>query len=1350
MNPRGGGAAGYGGVQNRVGNANPGQARQVKCYNCNGTGHISRNYTQPKHLQNFEYYKDKMLLMQAQENGVALDAEQLLFLAGGQNNAIDDDVDEQPIQDLALNVDNMFQTDDCDAFNYDVNEASTAQIVFMANLLSVDPVTHEAGPSYDSDILSKVQYHDHYQDVVCAHHEEHAMHDNVQLNHIVDSRADYTSDGNMIPYDQYVKDNAIDIVINTDDVLPPGVENDDSDGEVDAVEELRVDNSISNSEHESFESEESDFDNPSVPLPPPEPPDEEFDFEIGFEDEISVEPSYNQDYNDNYYPHELPSFPCCDNYGGSHETFQCQPINQNIDFLGSDQIQTPQYPDVNLPSQEIDEEAFHAKEDLMKSIQIFLEEFSCIPFEENPQILLEAWFKFFAIKRAQPEDSNELFQKLLEDLKELAEYKESLENSSKEIAVSNSNQEKEDPPKDSDVRHLIREECCVEVSEEQKQKMEDTILELVKICRQKELYCIHDNVDDLIESALNSKLFSINSNSQRLDKKEQEVENVVEQPVERGTRVKKSLQNFRVIHDSSNILNNTSQISLVHEIAPILSTKEPDHSLSMGYEHLSITPETKSDEVIESNTENLLPIPSECEVTSEDEKSLPEEDFLAEEFKVYSNPLFNEDEINYDKLDPHCFNVESDFVESLLNRDTFIDSSSKLDFSGELAHVNPEITESDFDFEEEIHLSESLLYDNSSSRPPKEHNVEEERIKREHADHISHMEMLFTINPRPRPTVNVNTNVESLPSLPIPVQDNDSQREEIDIVINTDDVLPPGVENDDSDGEVNDVEELRVDNSISNSEHESSESEESDFDNPSVLLPPSEPPDENFDFEIDFGDEISVVRNTIVELECIDARVKFDVSNDKNDVYSYFMFDKVFSFLFAESKDTIFDPDTMVDVNVDAPADQAPTMAPAIRTDDQILPHIRWVPIGKSNRYLDVEKSQSNPIFKISVDILKHTNFFRAFTASSTIPSIYIQQFWDIVRYDKSAGCYRCKLNEQWFDLTKDTLRDALQITPVINNQTFTSPPSSDALINFVNELRYPKLVRNLSNVVTNDMLQPWRALTTIINLCLTGKTSEFERPRAPVLQILWGIVNRAHIDYAERIWEEFAQSIHTFIEDKRNLAHHTHGKKKATLIVILNLRPQVSKPASTKQPEPKFAPAKTQGKKRKLTTEISDKPSKAKKSRPGLVSKRRKPVISLRALEESLKSMYDVPRGPLPPVVIREPESEKYQPLIEVPGKGKEKVIEEQVSRDLLTLQTPKKKSPADRYIFQRRTSTPTGSSGHNESSSLYAELGLMDSEEESEEDVPGAYAGGQGEGQARPDPGAQDEDQTGSNPDE
>nr|GFA94923.1 hypothetical protein [Tanacetum cinerariifolium] len=167
------------------------------------------------------------------------------------------------------------------------------------------------------------------------------------------------------------------------------------------------------------------------------------------------------------------------------------------------------------------------------------------------------------------------------------------------------------------------------------------------------------------------------------------------------------------------------------------------------------------------------------------------------------------------------------------------------------------------------------------------------------------MEMLFTINPRPRPTVNANTIVVSIPSSFIPIQDNDSQREEIDIVTSTNDVLPPGVENDDdSDGEIDAVEELHADNSILNSVNELSDNEASNFDNSSVPLPPPKPPDAEFDFELDA--EILVVMNVSNELECIDAKDEFDY----DDYYSFMfgIYSEVLSFLFAKSEDTIFDP----------------------------------------------------------------------------------------------------------------------------------------------------------------------------------------------------------------------------------------------------------------------------------------------------------------------------------------------------------------------------------------------------------------------------------------------------------
>ncbi|GKB81309.1 hypothetical protein Tco_0948204 [Tanacetum coccineum] len=74
------------------------------------------------------------------ENGVVLDEEQLLFIASGQTNTFNDDVDEAPVQDLALNEDNVFQADERDAFDPNVDEAPTTQTMFMANLSSADPI----------------------------------------------------------------------------------------------------------------------------------------------------------------------------------------------------------------------------------------------------------------------------------------------------------------------------------------------------------------------------------------------------------------------------------------------------------------------------------------------------------------------------------------------------------------------------------------------------------------------------------------------------------------------------------------------------------------------------------------------------------------------------------------------------------------------------------------------------------------------------------------------------------------------------------------------------------------------------------------------------------------------------------------------------------------------------------------------------------------------------------------------------------------------------------------------------------------------------------------------------------
>ncbi|GJR20116.1 hypothetical protein Tco_0968643 [Tanacetum coccineum] len=321
-------------------------------------------------------------------------------------------------------------------------------------------------------------------------------------------------------------------------------------------------------------------------------------------------------------------------------------------------------------------------------------------------------------------------------------------------------------------------------------------------------------------------------------------------------------------------------------------------------------------------------------------------------------------------------------------------------------------------------------------------------------------------------------------------------------------------------------------------------------------------------------------------------------------------------------------------------------IAAPTKSDDQLVPMKARLPYGKSNLLLDLQK---------------------AFTTLANVPSIYIQQFWNTLTQEAKSGVYSFQLDKQWFPLNVDLLREALEIIPL------------------------------------------WRAMLTLINQCLTGKTSGSDKPRHPVLQMLWGIVTRSNIDYVELLWEEFVQRIQTFFSHWASLSipskkstphvipycrftkliiyylgsrHNIHRIPESPVYVtgddfpLGNLKFQyldmaAPKPTAKRDEQKKTTSATDKPKKPTLVKkpapakqtkpmkEKSTKSSPLKKVGKGKVRKVQKGKSSLQLVDEDEKAQPEPEpqahgQAPVGGVAIREPNLETTRKLPVVEGKGK------------------------------------------------------------------------------------------------
>ncbi|GJS08550.1 retrovirus-related pol polyprotein from transposon TNT 1-94 [Tanacetum coccineum] len=170
------------------GNTTSGQARVVKCYNCQGEGHMTRKCTHLKRPRNAAWYKEKAMLAEAQEAGQILDEEQLAFL-------VDPGIPASQTQTV-IPYNAAFQTEDLDTYDLDCNDLSTAQAVLMANI-----------SNYGSDVISEVPNSETYLNDM-DNQSVHALQDFKQSPVMDFTNNEISSDSNIIPLHMLTKPQA--------------------------------------------------------------------------------------------------------------------------------------------------------------------------------------------------------------------------------------------------------------------------------------------------------------------------------------------------------------------------------------------------------------------------------------------------------------------------------------------------------------------------------------------------------------------------------------------------------------------------------------------------------------------------------------------------------------------------------------------------------------------------------------------------------------------------------------------------------------------------------------------------------------------------------------------------------------------------------------------------------------------------------------------------------------------------------------------------------------------------------------------------------------------------------------
>ncbi|GJU96608.1 hypothetical protein Tco_1321364 [Tanacetum coccineum] len=196
---------------------------------------------------------------------------------------------------------------------------------------------------------------------------------------------------------------------------------------------------------------------------------------------------------------------------------------------------------------------------------------------------------------------------------------------------------------------------------------------------------------------------------------------------------------------------------------------------------------------------------------------------------------------------------------------------------------------------------------------------------------------------------------------------------------------------------------------------------------------------------------------------------------------------------------------------------------------DELLPRDQFLPIKTTNHMFCPDSTSTNS--PVMVDILRGHPIFKALTISEDVPEIYVQQFWNTLTYNTTVTphkfegvienlhvAFTLKQFRKLFDLKKKN--------DFTGKDEFDDFTTEEELCADIIRLGYGALLPKASAFRRKYLSQLWATLFSIINRCLTSKSTGMDQCSISVLRIFQGIAFNKNYDYAGLFWNDLIEVV--------------------------------------------------------------------------------------------------------------------------------------------------------------------------------------------------------------------------------